>query len=118
MDCVRALSDRRAKLKAVKLQKKVDKMKAGAVKRIGLADALPENAQRREVEKLIDDTSRQANELKELADEAEDVEMVDLATDWNKKLVFTSQKLKTQFPQSSWTKESREASGERPKPFF
>ena len=117
MVCVRALTDRQAKLKAVKLQRKVDKMKAGAEKLIELANRLPDDAHKREVEKLIDDSNRQADALKELAEEAEDVEMVDLATDWKEKLVFTAQKLKQQFPQNSWTKESREAS-ERPKPIF
>ena len=65
-------------------------MKAGAEKLIDLANTLPDSAQRRDVEKLIDDSNKQAQAMKQLAEEAEDVEMVDLVTDWNKKLIFTT----------------------------
>ena len=56
--------------------------------------------------------------MKQLADEAEDVEMVDLVRDWNKKLIFTTEKLKKQYSQTSWAKDTRDTSGERPKPIF
>ena len=56
--------------------------------------------------------------MKQLAEEAEDVEMVDLVSDWNKKLIFTTEKLKKTYSQTNWTKDSRDTSGERPKPIF
>ena len=118
MACIHALTDRQAKLKAVKLQQKLDKMKAGAKKLIDLADALPDSAQRQDVEKLIKDSSKQAEAMKQLAEEAEDVEMVDLVTDWNKNLIFTTEKLKKQYSQTSWATDTRDTSGERPKPIF
>ena len=92
-------------------------MKAGAEKLIDLANTLPDSAQRRDVEKLIDDSNKQAEAMKKLADEAEDVEMVDLVTDWNKKLIFTTEKLKkTLTPRPTGLRSSRDTSGERPKP--
>ena len=57
---------------------------------------------------MIADGHKQAQAMKQLAEEAEDVEMVDLVTDWNKKLIFTTEKLKKTYSQTNWTKESRD----------
>ena len=94
MICYRAITDRQAQLQTEKLQRRLDLMKAGAEKLIDTADNLPSDAQKRDLEKLIDDGSKQAQELKKLADETGDVDMLDLVADMNKKLVFTTEKLK------------------------
>ena len=97
MICYRAITDRQAKLQTDKLQRRLDKMRAGAEKLIDIADNMPNGAQAKDFEKLIDDGNRQAEELKKLADETVDVEMLDLVSDMNKKLVFTTEKLKKTF---------------------
>ena len=118
MLCYRAITDRQAKLQTDKLQRKLDRMKAGAEKLIDIADNMPNGAQKKDFEKLIDDSNRQAEELKKLADETVDVEMLDLVADWNKKLVFTAEKLKKTYSQTDWSKRFRDTSGERPRPIF
>ena len=74
MICYRAITDRQAQLQTEKLQRRLDLMKAGAEKLIDTADNLPSDAQKRDLEKLIDDGSKQAQELKKLADEPVDVQ--------------------------------------------
>ena len=109
--CVQEYMERQGELKAERLQKKADKVRAGAEKLVQLADGIPDDAHIKDIEKLIVESNRQVDALKELSDEAEDVEMVDLANDWKAKLVLTSKKLKQQFMKA------KEATG-RPKPSF
>ena len=119
MICYRAITDLASQApRQTSSEQRLDQMKAGAEKLIDIADNMPNGAQKRDFEKLIDDGNKQAEALKKLAEEAVDVEMLDLVSDWNKKLVFTTEKLKKTYSQTNWTKESRDTSGERPKPIF
>ena len=68
------------------------------------------------MEKMILDGNQQVEDMKKLAEESEDVEMIDLVADLNKKLVFSKEKLKKAYSQIK--PGSRDNSSDRPKPIF
>ena len=92
--CVHEYMERQGELKAERLQKKAEKVQAGAEKLVQLANKISDDTHVKDIEKLIVESNRQVDALKEISKEASDVDMIDLANDWTSKLVLSSKKLK------------------------